>query len=364
MKYAFVLGVNDGVLPARPNEDGVLSENERDWLLQSGMSLAEGSRRKLLDEQFIVYNALSMASEHLWISYPLADEEGKSLLPSEIIRRVQRWFPMIRQRQLMSEPSPTVSEEDQLDYLMHPARSLSYLAVRLKQWMKGAPMSDMWWEVYNWFAERPEWNHRLGVMTASLFYSNLELLLRGGTSTKLYGSTLRASVSRMERFVACPFSQFVSHGLRLKERKIYRLEAPDIGQLFHEALRRFSDQLQEERIHWGTLSADDCLRRASLVVDQLTPRLQGEILLSSKRYHYIARKLKQIVGKASMMLGEHARRAQFTPVGLELPFGTGGIDSSSAFSAGQRLLYGNYRADRPCGPGAGRTRNTAQGDRL
>lgn len=133
MKYAFVLGVNDGVLPARPNEDGVLSENERDWLLQSGMSLAEGSRRKLLDEQFIVYNALSMASEHLWISYPLADEEGKSLLPSEIIRRVQRWFPMIRQRQLMSEPSPTVSEEDQLDYLMHPARSLSYLAVRLKQ---------------------------------------------------------------------------------------------------------------------------------------------------------------------------------------------------------------------------------------
>jgi ATP-dependent helicase/nuclease subunit B len=58
-------------------------------------------------------------------------------------------------------------------------------------------------------------------------------------------------------------------------------------------------------------------------VDRLTPLLQGEILLSSKRYAYISRKLKNIVGRASIILGEHARRGNFEPIGLELDFGPG-----------------------------------------
>ena len=54
---------------------------------------------------------------------------------------------------------------------------------------------------------------------------------------ELYGDTIQASISRMEKFNSCAFSHFMSHGLRLEERKIFRLEAPDIGELFHGALK-------------------------------------------------------------------------------------------------------------------------------
>lgn len=57
------------------------------------MELAPGSSRKLLDERFLIYNALTTASRKLWISYALADDEGKVLLPSEIIRQLQGMFP-------------------------------------------------------------------------------------------------------------------------------------------------------------------------------------------------------------------------------------------------------------------------------
>lgn len=93
VKYAFLLGFNEGVVPAQFKEDGILSEGERLLLENAGMELAPGSSRKLLDERFLIYNALTTASRKLWISYALADDEGKALLPSEIIRQLQGMFP-------------------------------------------------------------------------------------------------------------------------------------------------------------------------------------------------------------------------------------------------------------------------------
>ena len=80
IRYAYILGVNDGVIPAQMDEKGVLTEAERSVLTESGLPMADGSRRKLLDEQFIVYTSLTVPGKRLWMSYPLADEEGKSLL--------------------------------------------------------------------------------------------------------------------------------------------------------------------------------------------------------------------------------------------------------------------------------------------
>ena len=111
----------------------------------------------------------------------------------------------------------------------------------------------------------------------------------------------------MEKYVACPFSHFVSHGLRLQERRVYRLDAPDIGQLFHAALNQFVQKTPAGSARLGFASAEQCMERSAQVVDELAPRLQGEILLSSSRYAYIARKLKQVVGRAAVVLGEHAQ---------------------------------------------------------
>lgn len=321
VKYAFILGVNDGILPARVNEDGILSEAERELLSHTGLELAPGSRRKLLDESFLIYTALTIPSDRLWLSYPLADEEGKSLLPSETIRHMKALFPSIEHDLLTGEPSAAQSTLIQASYIAHPERALSYLTVQLRQWKRGEPIGVIWWDVYNWFCGRPEWRSRLQVMTSALFYRNEAAALSASISLQLYGERLRASVSRMERFVACPFSQFASYGLRLEERRVYRLEAPDIGQLFHAALSNIALQLQKDRMDWGELSAMQCRERAKWAVDELAPRLQSEILLSSKRYRYIANKLQDIVGRAAVVLGEHARHGAFRPVGLELAFG-------------------------------------------
>lgn len=183
----------------------------------------------------------------------------------------------------------------------------------------------MWWDVYNWYMNGGQEQRRpLERLLGSLFYRNSGAPLRRETSLRLYGGpTIRGSVSRMEKFVACSFSHFASYGLRLRERQLYKLQAPDIGQLFHAALSDMAKRLQEQGRGWGSMSAEECRREAVATVDKLSPLLQGEILMSTKRYGYISRKLKNIVGRASVILGEHARRGSFELAGLELDFGPG-----------------------------------------
>ncbi|WP_379135152.1 helicase-exonuclease AddAB subunit AddB [Paenibacillus sp. sgz500958] len=323
VKFAFLLGFNEGIVPAQFQEDGVLSEGERFYLEGSGMELAPGSSRKLLDERFLIYNALTTAGSKLWISYAAADDEGKALLPSEVIRHLQIMF-KTSTHPLPGTPLSGRPPEEHMEYVGEPKATLRMLILQLRLWRQGEEIPELWWDVYNWFVQSKEWGPQLHKLLKSLFYRNDGIPLKRGTSLHLYGgSTLRGSVSRMEKFVSCSFAHYASYGLKLKERQLYKLQAPDIGQLFHSALSEMASKLQQEGRGWGSMSPEECRREAGETVDRLSPLLQGEILLSSKRYGYISRKLKSIVGRASVILGEHARRGSFEPVGLELDFGPG-----------------------------------------
>lgn len=321
VKVCYVLGANDGVMPMRVKEDGILTEPEREQLAENGLVMAPSVRRRLLDERFMIYNALTTPSCHLWLSWAQADEEGKSLLPSELVRHVRQLFPGISVYSAAAEPSPSMPASEQRMFISQPQRTLSYLIAAIRSWRQGAAIAPFWWDMYNWFAVRPEWQPKLQLLTGSLHYVNQEYALSRDTARSLYGARLQVSVSRMERFVSCPFQHFAIHGLKLRERKLYRLDAPDVGQLFHAALSKLASGYGQR---WGQATHDELRAAAAKTVDELAPKLQSQILLSSSRFQYIARKLKEIVGQAAIMLGEHARRAHFHPVGTEVDFGPEG----------------------------------------
>ncbi len=84
----FVLGVNDGVMPKRIDNEGILSDADREWFSEIGFELAPTSKMKLMDETFMAYRAFTAPREKLYVSYPVADEEGKALIPSLYITRI------------------------------------------------------------------------------------------------------------------------------------------------------------------------------------------------------------------------------------------------------------------------------------
>ncbi|KAF0818045.1 MULTISPECIES: helicase-exonuclease AddAB subunit AddB [unclassified Cytobacillus] len=330
IKAAFVIGLNEGVLPGKFAEDGVLADDDREILNTSGMKLAPGSRTRLLDEDFIAYKAFVTPSEKLFISYPLANEEGKALMPSPYIKRLGDLFPDCRHHSFMTDPAE-LPETEQLEYADNLNTALSYLTSQLQLKKRSYPIYDLWWDVYNFYLKNEQWRRPALKVLSSLNYENRTLQLGGEVSKELYGDHIQASVSRMELFHSCPFSHFAQHGLRLRERQVYRLEAPDIGDLFHAALKFIAETVMTQKLSWTDMTREQCEILAKEAVEMLAPKLQNEILLSSNRHHYIKRKLEQIISRASYVISEHAKSSGFSPVGLELGFGPKGELPSLAF---------------------------------
>nr|WP_295971195.1 helicase-exonuclease AddAB subunit AddB [uncultured Bacillus sp.] len=319
VKAVFMIGLNEGVLPAKFSDNGILADEDREQMLLNGIKIAPSSKTRLLDEEFIAYKAFVTPSEHLYISYPLANEEGKALMPSLYIKRIQDLFPKHTELMYLTDPAE-LEEQEQLGYIAHKNRSLSYLISQLQLKKRNYPMFDFWWDVYNWYMLGPEKDTAKRVLS-SLNYRNPVKRLSEGVSHDLYGETIQTSVSRMELFRGCPFSHYAQHGLKLRDRQIFRLEAPDIGELFHAALKYIAETVMNQSLSWSSLTKEQSVQLAKEAVETLAPMLQNEILLSSNRHAYIKQKLERIISRASIILSEHAKVSGFSPVGLELEFG-------------------------------------------
>ncbi|MGG3471128.1 helicase-exonuclease AddAB subunit AddB [Neobacillus pocheonensis] len=322
IKVVFIVGVNEGVLPAKISDDGILADEDRELLLTAGIKVAPSSRTRLLDENFLAYKGFTAPSELLYISYPLANDDGKALIASSYIKRIKDIFPNVREDLYVTDPAE-LTEEEQLQFVTNFTTTLSYLNSQLQIKKRHYPISDLWWDVYNYYMESI-WKGQAVKVFSSLFYSNQTVKLSKEVADELYGEAIQASVSRMELYNGCAFSHFAQHGLKLRERQVFRLEAPDIGELFHAALKQIADIVNDQNLTWAQLTKQQCEDLSKEAVKTLAPKLQNEILLSSERHHYIKRKLEQIITRASLVLSEHAKVSGFSPIGLELAFGPNG----------------------------------------
>ncbi len=318
MKCSFLLGVNDGVWPMKPAAEGMINEQERELLAGHGIQLAESSKRQLLDDWFYMYVAFTSATNYLWLSYPLSDEEGKSKMPSQLIKRMEDLFPSCSNHLLLQDPDE-LTDADR--FITTPVKTRAALTAQLARSRKGYPVKPVWWHVLNWYIENhPKYSTTYTILQ-SLYYQNRPINLTKETTEQLYPKQVKASVSRLESYYRCSYQHFAKYSLKLDERKTYKLDAPDIGQLFHEALKKITEWIQAEGKDFSQLSKSDSAGYAQKAVDNLAPILQHQILHSSNRYKYIQQKLQEVITRATYILSEQSRQSDFSPVGLELGFG-------------------------------------------
>ncbi|MDN7244426.1 helicase-exonuclease AddAB subunit AddB [Planococcus shenhongbingii] len=314
IKSVFVIGVNDGVLPKRVEQEGLLTDTEREWFATIGIELAPTSKMRLMDETYTAYRTFTASSDFLTVSYPIADEEGKALMPSLYIQKIKDMFNL--------EPIPAVIDPEELkdvsplSYISHPRASLSYLTSQLR----AGELSAEWRAVLSYYREDPFWASVVERIVEPI-KPNVADQLREEIAEPLYGLPVSSSVSRVETYFSCPFAQYVSYGLRLEERDQYKLAAPAMGDLFHAAIKWISDEVSRLGVSWSSLSQKQCQELAKGAIEQLSPYFVNHILISSHRYRYIQHKLEGIIRQTAFMLSRHAKVTGFAPVALDVGFG-------------------------------------------
>ncbi|ALS76670.1 helicase-exonuclease AddAB subunit AddB [Planococcus rifietoensis] len=315
IRSVFIIGANDGVLPQRIEHEGLLTDAEREWFQKIGIELAPSSRMRLMDETYMAYRSFSSASDRLSVSYPIADEEGKALLPSLYIRKIADLLQL--EPKLAAIGPEELHEPDALEYISHPRATLSHLAAQIRS----GELTGQWQAVLDYYREDPLWSSIIHQVFKPLSHGKAEKLSEE-IAESLYGAPIASSVSRIETYHSCQFAHYAAYGLKLEERSQYRLAAPAMGDLFHAAIKWISDEVMQLGVSWSSLSKEQCADLAKRAIEQLSPYFVNQILLSSHRYRYIQYKLEGIIRQTAFMLSKHAQVSGFVPIALEVGFGT------------------------------------------
>ena len=338
VKVLFIVGVNDGVLPAANKDEGILSDRDRDLLKENGIELSSSTRAKVFEEQYMVYTALTLASDYLMISYPMADFEGKSLRASIVIPRLKRIFPKLIEE---SDLFNLKEKSDKYSKVTAPIPTFNELILALRRNYENEDVEDYWKDVYCWYKDKEEFYNKSGNILEGLKYSNDGEVVAREKLKKLYSikdGRLLFSVSRLENYAECPFSYFIKYGLKARDRKVYEFSAPDLGSFMHEILDEFTNKVKRERISWSELNSERCRNIVSDLIEKKLIEDSNSILNSSKKYKYFTNRFKRVIAKSVSVLAEQMRKGQFeifsnefqfgnlrdgAPIKLELPSGEG-----------------------------------------
>lgn len=316
VKAAFILGVNAGEMPKRIVSEGLLSSGERQILAERGLELAPDDGLRQLGEDFLVYVACTRASQKLYLSYSHSDGEGKSHLPSPVISRFLELFPALKTEIIEGIQEPNL--------LTGGTETLAELALALEGAKQGLGMAPFWGDVYNWYISHPEYQKPLNRLLQGLYFEPLSQPLAESTLAQLYPRGLGASVSRLEKYRACPFAYFASYGLKLKKRRLYQLTPMDRGLLFHEVLADIGRTLGGDKDLWEKLDRAKAQSLVQASLERFLPLMLGNILASSSRYAYLAQRLENTLVNTLLLWAEHMRKGDFAPIGWELTFGKEG----------------------------------------
>lgn len=341
--HVFFLGLNDGWVPRIQDGSGILSDDEKVKLQEAKIPLKSDGELKAKNELFLLYQALTRATDQMIISCAMSDNAGKPLRPSMFMDRLKQIFPETALENMSAEKLLKQLSDS------HPAMLIAYTAEGLRKMVAGYPEDEYWLTRFDYLAKHEQLKPSALLIAKSLFHENQPKSLTKGTAKKLYGVDIRASVTRLEAFNACPFSHFVRFGLRPKKQKIFELSLPDMGNLFHQSVEQFAlEALLKDPKRGKSLSDQEIDAMMDRIVTHAVHRPDYEIFRSDARSAYMVNKLKRTGKRAAKLMLEHLKQGVFEPKAFEVAFGleAENIPPICIELAGGQRVYLEGRIDR------------------
>ena len=313
-KAVFIIGLNDGVFPSNNKDEGYFNDKDREELKKLGTELAKGTIEKLYDDNFNIYKAFSTAEEKVFLSYISSDLEGRGLRPSILINRVKKIFTNIK------EESDIISSQSEI---LTELNTFEELLKNLEAFRDGEEIDEKWFELYNYYMSKPEWKEKLESSIKALNYSINTDKIKNDTLEKLYGNTLKTSISRLEQYKACPFSYYLKYGLNLSERQEFKVQAMDTGTFMHDIIDSFFDKLQERNINVKEIEEAEEEKIIDEIIEEKLELKKNYIFTGIPKYRVLANRLKAVVKKSIKYIVYSLKYSDFEVMGHEMEFKNG-----------------------------------------
>jgi ATP-dependent helicase/nuclease subunit B len=266
---------------------------------------------------------MTRASERLWISYPRTDGEGKHVNPSPYLQDLLNALPGLTVERV-GDRSVERSTDDITsvsDLAARLATEFRYRVIRVEDTDPG--LRAEWNALYEASQSREEWHGTLARGLSGLAYRN-EARLERSVVERAIATPLAASVSRLEKFAACPFAHFANYLLALEPRVEADLQLVDLGTLCHAILEKFIAELTRNEERLADLADDEIATRIDAMAKEIEPSISDEMLLDHARNAYLFDRSRGHMERVTRWQRDAARVGRFRPAAVEWPFGFSG----------------------------------------
>ena len=329
----FLLGANEGNLDSANNEKGILLDDERDFLVESGIGMLRNSSYDMYKEKHVLYKLFSSASDRIYISYSLGTAEGKTMQPSLYVDKIREIFPNIA-------VETELSAADEMSFVSNRKGTVENLVRKIRDYVEGRNIDAVWKDVFVWYEHND-------IKTADLIYKGIGYDNRVNKIEKeyidkIFKNSLSISVSKLESFAECSFKFFMETVLKPQPRNILKVEFSDIGNIYHEAVEKFTNEIAGSLFVIEDMSREFVYNIANKCTDVILEEKEKEIisLEANERNKYMKEKIRRLVNRTAYTIIEQLKRGKFRPEFTELKVG-----KTVKLSDGQSI-YLNGRIDR------------------
>lgn len=312
VKVLFFLGVNDGSIPKNASKGGIISDMDREFLIESGTEMAPSPRQQMYIQRLYLYLNMTKPSEQLYLSYAKVNSEGKGIRPSYLIDTVRKLFPA-----MSVEYPQNRSRLEQIEGRQEGAR---YLAEELREYVEGTLPEEERQDFYLMYRAYEADAVGRDLLTRAAFRRYRESGLSRIVARALYGQQLENSVSRLEAYAACACRHFLQYGLSLQEREEFGFEVSDMGTVYHAVLENFAGKLAESNLTWWDFTEDFAAKAVKESVEAYAATYGETVLYSSARNEYAITRMSRILTRTVLTLQKHLKQGSFQPDDYELSF--------------------------------------------
>lgn len=215
-RAVLVLGANEGVLPAYPAGDGLLTEAERRTLKDLGLTLAEDLLTQCVEERFYAYLALVAPSERLIVTYHTTAETG----PSPLIASIEHILPHhTRGRSVSADGEDLETAGEMFSRLAEGYADPDALTASLQYAL----------------ADHPTYGPRQEALNRAVSAAPFRITERDN-ARGLFGTDMTLSASKADVFFDCKFKYFCRYGIHLNERRKVKVDRRIFGEFVHYAM--------------------------------------------------------------------------------------------------------------------------------
>ena len=294
-KVVFVLGLNLGEFPSAVNDNGLLLRGDRVLLEKAGIEISDRFRSFTIDENFLVYSALTCADQKVFALCHLHTTDGSKGESSNIFSKIEKHFE--NSRMVFDDNISPETKAEGFSLFAASKNHITPQSLALKEYFEGSEE----------FSNRAKAISNMG--------ENITHNLTQELCDKLFGKNIYLSPSSIDKYNTCAFSFFCRYVLNISAPQKANLDTRQRGTIVHAALEGVVEEFGK---NIGKASKSELEAAVDKYMSEYLESIEGNEFLKRPRFVFLYNSIAKLAKYVVMHLSEEFANSDFEPSKVEL----------------------------------------------